>query len=434
MNSMITDVILPQLGDTMDAATITRWFKQPGDAVKKGEPLFEVLTDKANIEVEATASGFLRRVLHQENETVPTGNIIAYITTLADEALAPSPLAHLPRGDGDGERTEILPSPGGRSVGDEGQGQMVRRKPFISPRARRVAKEFGVDVALLVPTSKTGRVMEADVRKFMAQAPAPTPPAIPPVMPTFPALSTTPPGTVSADALTVKQDAVTRVEGVRKIIFDRMGASAREIARVTLTTEADATRLVELREEINSRQSDSLALVKFSFTDFLILLVSRALLKYPYMNATLREDGVHQHAFVNLGVAADTERGLLVPVIRDAHRKGLGEIFAEVRRLSDAARSGKIAPEDLRGGTFTLTNLGAQEIDAFAPIVNQPEIAILGVGRIVQKPAAYQGQLALRWMVSLSLSFDHRIVDGAPAGKFLQHVKHLVEAPGLAFI
>ncbi|HZQ10174.1 MAG TPA: dihydrolipoamide acetyltransferase family protein, partial [Anaerolineae bacterium] len=225
-------------------------------------------------------------------------------------------------------------------------------------------------------------------------------------------------------------DTIAPIAGVRKIIFERMGASAREIARVTLTTEADATRLVELREEINSQQSE----MRFSFTDFLVLLTARALLQYPYMNATLREDGVHQHAFVNMGVAADTERGLLVPVVRDAQRKSLGEIYAELRRLSEGARTGKISPDDLRGGTFTITNLGQHEIDAFTPIVNQPETAILGVGRIAQKPAAYQGQLALRWMVSLSLSFDHRIVDGAPAARFLQHVKRLVTSPGLVLV
>jgi pyruvate dehydrogenase E2 component (dihydrolipoamide acetyltransferase) len=407
---MVTPVILPQLGDTMDAGTITRWFKHEGDAVKKGEPLFEVLTDKANIEVEATASGFLRHVLCGENETAPTGTTIAYLTTTADEPLPTSPLT--PRLQG--AEKEERPSPAAREA--EGEG---RKRQFVSPRARRVAKEFGVDVAQLTTASKTGRIMEADVRKFIAQraaAPAPTPIAAAP-RPTLPP--------APSDA-----EVTVPIAGVRQVIFERMASSAREIARVTLTTEADATEWVALREQLNAKQNE----MRFSFTDLLVLLVSRALLKYPYMNATLRDDGVHQHAFVNMGVAADTERGLLVPVIRDAQRKSLGEIYAEVRRLSEAARTGKISPDDLRGGTFTLTNLGPQEIDGFTPIVNQPEIAILGVGRIAQKPAAYQGQLALRWMVVLSLSFDHRVVDGAPAGKFLQYVKQCIETPALILI
>lgn len=406
---MLTPVILPQLGDTMDEGTLTRWFKREGDAVKKGEPLFEVLTDKANIQVEATATGFLRRVLYAENETVPTGKTIAYVTTAADEQLEDE------EGQEGKKGTRVVGQPHVEDMAAEAE---PRKRQFISPRARRVAKEFGLDVSQLSASSKTGRVMEADVRKILAQQPtipAPSQPAASPV----PALSAYP----SADTL-------IPITGIRKIIFDRMGASARETARVTLTTDADATRLVELHAQLNTQQGE----MKFSFTDLLALLVARALAKHPYMNATLHEDGVHQHSFVNLGIAADTERGLLVPVIRDAHRKTLGEIYADIRRLSEAAHTGKISPDDLRGGTFTITNLGAQEIDAFTPIVNQPEIAILGIGRIAQKPAAFQGQLALRWMVALSLSFDHRIVDGAPAAKFLQAVKHLIQAPALVLI
>lgn len=433
---MITPVILPQLGDTMNEGTITRWLKREGDAIRKGEPLFEVLTDKANMEVEATASGYLRNVLYPENATVPTGQVIAYVTTSADETLdvgtTPS--------DGSARTEGPPPNDGsagnGQTVADARQSASAadsvtspRRKQFVSPRARRIAKEFGVDVSQLAPSSKSGRIMEADVRRFVgARAPTPTHAAH------APTVDVAPPVAASSLAATIPApapgDTVTSITGVRKIIFDRMGASSREVARVTLTTEADATRLVELRSELNTRQSE----MKFSFTDVLVLLVARALVKFPYMNASLREDGVHQHAFVHLGVAAETERGLLVPVLRDAHRKGLGEIYSELRRLSEAARTGKISADDLRGGTFTMTNLGQYEVDAFTPIVNQPETGILGIGRIAQKPAAYEGQLALRWLVALSLSFDHRLVDGAPAARFLQQVKAFVETPGLVLI
>lgn len=430
---MVTEIILPQLGDTMDEATITRWFKREGDAVKKGEPLFEVLTDKANIEVEATTSGFLRKVLHGENETVPTGKVIAYMTAAIDEALDSEKTSQTKGAVGTKANPQVQGEPSGGDGGNNGAAVAAspsavdatgapRRKQFVSPRARRVAQEFGIDVSKLSAASKTGRVMEADVRRFLAQQAPPAPPALSP----FSAAQSE----SAAIASFPSQTTVHPVTGVRKVIFERMGASAREIARVTLATEADATRLVELRAELNSHQSE----MKFSYTDYFVLLVSRALLKFPYMNATLHEDGVHHHASVNMGIAADTERGLLVPVLRDAQTKGLGEIYTELRRLSEGARTGKIAPDDLRGGTFTLTNLGAQEIDAFTPIVNQPEIAILGTGRIAQKPAAYQGQLALRWMVTLSLSFDHRVVDGAPAGRFLQYVKQLIETPSLLLI
>lgn len=427
---MITPVILPQLGDTMNEGTITRWLKREGDAIRKGEPLFEVLTDKANMEVEATASGYLRKVLYPENATAPTGQVIAYVTTSADENLeaGTTPTDDLTRtgsSQGNGQTAEDAR----QSASAADSMTTPRRKQFVSPRARRIAKEFGIDVSQLAPSSKSGRIMEADVRRFVAaRAPTPTQAAYAPMADSVPPVSAS--SLAATHAAPGVGDTVTPIAGVRKIIFDRMGASSREVARVTLTTEADATRLVELRAELNARQGE----MKFSFTDVLALLVARALGKFPYMNATIREDGVHQHAYVHLGVAADTERGLLVPVLRDAHRKGLGEIYSELRRLSEAARMGKIAADDLRGGTFTITNLGQYEIDAFTPIVNQPETAILGIGRIAQKAAAYQGQLALRWMVALSLSFDHRLVDGAPAARFLQQVKAFVETPGLVLI
>lgn len=428
---MIMQVILPQLGDTMDTGTITSWYKREGERVTKGEPLFQVLTDKANIDVEATTSGFLRQVLFPENATVPTGQVIAYLTTSADEkvneeieASAGIYRTESPGGTESNEKTrengqtvEVVQS----TVIAAEASRWPRRKPFVSPRARRLAQESGVNVSQLTAVSKTGRIMEADVRRFLAERAPTLSPRVPLVAP-FSSIPSAPPLATA--------DTISPITGVRKTIFDRMSASSRDVAHVTLTTDADATRLVELRAELNARQSD----MKFSFTDLLVLLVARTLVKFPYMNATLREDGVHHHAFVNLGVAADTERGLLVPVIRDAQHKGLGEIYTELRRLGEAARTGKISPEDLRGGAFTITNLGQYEIDAFTPIVNQPETGILGIGRIAQKPAAYQGQLALRWMVTLSLSFDHRLVDGAPAARFLQQVKALVETPELVLI
>jgi pyruvate dehydrogenase E2 component (dihydrolipoamide acetyltransferase) len=279
-----------------------------------------------------------------------------------------------------------------------------------------------VNLALVPASSRSGRVVEADVLAFLESQANATPPT------GLPAGARA--GVQPVELAAPDRDVIVPVTGVRQVIFNRMGESSRAVAHVTLTTEADATRLVELRDELNAAQTE----MKLGFTAMLALLVSRALMKYPYMNATLREDGVHQHAFVNLGVAADTERGLLVPVIRDAHRKGLQELSADLARLGEQARTGKITPDELRGGTFTITNLGQYEIDAFTPLVNQPETAILGLGRIAQKPAAHAGQLALRWMVTLSLSFDHRLVDGAPAARFIQQVKKYIELPGLVLV
>ncbi len=427
---MITEIILPQLGDTMNEGTILRWYKKEGERVEKGEPLFEVLTDKANMQVEAMATGYLRNVKHRENETVPTGEVIAFITTTPDESLQPpSPTqgeietGGAPHaGEAIGDRvTERAFEPGEKTAEIESPRSAwgTRSKQFISPRAKRLAKESGIDLSQVRASNPSGRVVEADVQKFLQQRER-----VKPVQPIVAQPSSQP------SPSSLEGEEIIPITGVRKVIFERMAASSREVARVTLTTEADATRLVELRADINERATDT----KFSYTEFIVMLVAKALQKFPYMNATLREDGIHQHRAVHIGIAVETQRGLLVPVIRDAQRKGLGEISRALRELSEKTRSGKISPDDLRGSTFTITNLGEYEIDAFTPIVNQPETAILGIGRIAQKPAAYHGQLALRHMVALSLSFDHRVVDGAPAARFLQEIKRLVETPGLLLV
>lgn len=421
---MITPIILPQLGDTMNEGTITRWFKKEGDKVQKGEALFEVLTDKANMEVEATASGYLRAVTRRENETVPTGEVIAYVSTTIDEPLEVDQITPtqeaaetLPSSD----RVSAISTPATSPAG-------ARKKQFVSPRARRLAEERGIDLASVSASSPSGRVVEADVIKFLEKQVTISPPALTPSkIPSTPPRLTPTPRAVSDSQ---SSEIIIPITGMRKIIAERMATSSREVARVTLTTEADATRLVELRAELNANADET----KFTFTDLFVLLLSRALQKYPYMNATLQEDGIHQHGSVHIGIAVDTERGLLVPVIREVQSKGLGAISKRLKDLGELTRTGKVAAEDLSGSTFTITNLGQYEIDAFTPIINRPESAILGIGRISQKAAAFQGQLALRHMVMLSLAFDHRVVDGAPAARFLQEIKRLVESPALLLV
>ena len=218
---------------------------------------------------------------------------------------------------------------------------------------------------------------------------------------------------------------------MRRIIAERMAQSAHTAAPVTLTTEADATELVRLREHIKAAVTGS-ARPAPSYNDLLARLVALALLEHPWMNCSLSGDSIIEHDAVHLGLAVDTEFGLLVPVVRDAHRKSVQEIATESARLIEQARAGKAAPDDLRGSTFTITNLGMYEIDAFTPIINLPECAILGVGRIVARPVVLDEdaeEVAVRKMMALSLTFDHRLVDGAPAARFLQHVKRWVEQP-----
>ena len=238
------------------------------------------------------------------------------------------------------------------------------------------------------------------------------------------------PAVVPATAPAVP-DQTLPISGVRRITATRMAESAHTAASVTLTTEADATELARLRGRIVADMAGT-DMAAPSYTDLLVRLVALALVEHPGLNASLDDDRIVQHQAVHVGIAVDTERGLLVPVVRDAHTKSVQQIAAVSAHLIAQARAGKAAPGDLSGGTFTITNLGMYEIDAFTPIINLPECAILGVGRIIARPVVIDEQaetVAVRKMMALSLSFDHRLVDGAPAARFLKRVKHFVEHP-----
>jgi pyruvate dehydrogenase E2 component (dihydrolipoamide acetyltransferase) len=218
--------------------------------------------------------------------------------------------------------------------------------------------------------------------------------------------------------------------GVRSIIANRMSMSVQTTARVTLVTEVDATEFVAARTRLKERVEQDWGFAP-GYNDLLARIAASALRKFPYMNARLASDAIEYMARVNIGMAVDTERGLLVPVVKDVDRKSLRQFGSDFRELVERARKSRSLPDDLSGGTFTITNLGLYDIDAFTPVINLPEAAILGVGRIVRKPAEYKGEIALRHMLTLSLVFDHRLVDGAPAAKFLQYIKQLIEEPYL---
>jgi pyruvate dehydrogenase E2 component (dihydrolipoamide acetyltransferase) len=259
-------------------------------------------------------------------------------------------------------------------------------------------------------------VTKADVEQAIAQA-------IPPQ-----------PKTIDLPSDASAPEVINRVplKGVKGIIFERMGASVHTTARVTLVIEADATRFVEAREQLKASVSEAWGFTP-GYNDLIAIIVARALKEFPFMNARLSKDGtaIEWLSHVNLGLAVDTERGLVVPVVRDADLKGLKAFGSEFRALVERARNGRSLPDDLSGGTFTITNLGMYDIDAFTPVINLPEIAILGLGRIAPKVVPVAGQPVIRQMWTLSLVFDHRLVDGAPAARFLQKIKQVIENPHL---
>jgi len=406
---MITEVILPVLGETMNEGTIVEWFKKEGDPVERGDHLFTFESDKATLEVEAPAKGFLRQIMVLAGQTVPVLTVVGLITKTADEDLS----AYGVRVPG----FEFQVAEAMKPETLKPETLKPKTRIFASPRARRLAREKGVDLTLVTGSGPDGRIVERDVVTYLE-----TIALTPPLAPTPPAPPTP---AEAAEAI-----AEVPMSGVRAVIAQRMRESHQTTAPVTLTTEADATAFVELRERLKAGLAAELGF-DIGYNDLLIRLVAHALRQFPYMNARLDGERVRHLREVHLALAVDTDRGLLVPVVRNADRKGVAEIAREVRGLAERARTGKALPDELSGSTFTITNLGMHEVDAFTPIINLPEAAILGVGRIKARPAVVEGEMCVRQTMWLSLTFDHRLVDGAPAARFLQRIKQLIENPYL---
>jgi len=446
---MITEVILPKLGQTMEEGTIIEWLKEEGEPIKRGDLLFTVESDKAVLEVESTARGFLRKILVPAGQPVPVLTVVGLITRQADEDISSYGEAATPAAAPQVTETKKPAAPAPEAAAPEAEKPAGRI--IASPRARRVAREKRIDLSLVTGSGPGGRITEQDVLAHAATQPKATPVAIK----TAEALgvdlaSVTGTGVggritkadveaaarapQAPESMPAEAPAVETVplSGMRRIIAERMAASHSTTARVTLITEADATTLVQVREELRATVSEEWGFAP-GYNDLLGLIVARALREFPYMNARLNEEGtaIERMPYVNMGMAVDTERGLLVPVIRDADQKGLRAFGTEFRALVERARAGKSLPDDLQGGTFTITSLGLYDIDAFPPIINLPEAAILGAGRIKPQPVVRDGEIVIRQMWVLSLVFDHRLVDGAPAARFLQRIKHLVENPFL---
>lgn len=459
---MANEVVMPRLGWTMETGRVVEWLKADGERIEAGDPLFSVETDKAVTEVESLDSGVLRIPpgAPEIGAEVAVGAMLAWIVApgevLAGEAMPTKDCADGVLGTASGNGAGV--TTGGPDDARGGGGVEIvdgrGSRPRISPRARRAAAATGFDWATLVGSGSSGRIRERDVRAAIAHI---SPIVIPPSPRASPgarrmaeargvALGDVPangPGgrVTRADVRAVSVAARStdgeeaRLSPIRRITAARMAESARTAAPVTLTTEADATDLMAIRGRIRAEvlaAGDADAGPVPSVTDLLVKLAALALSRHPDLNASFADDRIVRHAGIHIGVAVDTERGLLAPVIRDAAVKSLHAIAAESARLIAAARSGAAAPDDLGGGTFTISNLGMYEIDAFTPIINLPECAVLGVGRVVARPVVVDDEsetIAVRKMLSLSLTFDHRVVDGAPAARFLQAVKGMVERP-----
>jgi pyruvate dehydrogenase E2 component (dihydrolipoamide acetyltransferase) len=465
---MAEEVFIPKYGQTVEEVTLIKWMAADGAQVKKGQEILEIETDKTNFTLEAEANGFLHRGPHAEGQVVPVLTVVAIIgredeqfaagalvagaaETEGTAAAEVAPVERMAEAVTTGMSGRVFASPRARKLAAEkgvnlaevpptgGEGVRVAERdvvayltsaPKVTPVAQRLAEEAGIDLRAVPGTGPGGRVTKEDVEQVIrsrAEAARPAAQATPPRV----AIAPIPPKAVALPEVEV----VERVplKGVRAIIADRMGTSVHTTARVTLMMEVDATEFMAARERIKAKVSEEWGFAP-GYNDLLALIVARSLRNLPYMNARLAPDAIEYLAHVNLGMAVDTERGLLVPVIRDADRLSLREFGAAFREMVDRARKGKSLPDDLSGGSFTITNLGMFDIEAFTPVINLPEAAILGVGRIIPKwvyrPESPNAPV-LRQMMALSLVFDHRVVDGAPAARFLQYIKGLVEEPYL---
>jgi len=449
----VKDVILPMLGETMNDGVIVEWMKAMGEEVKRGDVLFAVETDKAILEVEASAEGFLREILTPAGERVPVLAVVARLTDTMDEPLGPA------RQQKAAEPVSGPVAP--PSVEPPVPAPDAPGRLFVTPRARKLAEEEGVDLTKIVGTGQGGRIVEKDVAAYLAAALKVTPVArrladsldvdVSTVSGTGPAGRVTKEDVLKASprvseaaslpSLAVPSAPPTRVlvetlmTGVRAIIAQRMHTSHVTTAPTSLTVEVDATPFAALREKLKTRFAKELGF-NISYNDLLMVIAAKALRRFPAVNARLDEAAgvIHQLDEINISLAMDTRRGLIVPVVRDVDRRGLLEIARITNDLVQRTRAGKVLPDELVGGTFTITNLGMFDIDAFAPIINLPEIAILGVGRIQDKPAVYNGEICIRKLMWMSLTFDHRLVDGGPASRFLQYIKQLVEDPDLMWV
>jgi pyruvate dehydrogenase E2 component (dihydrolipoamide acetyltransferase) len=416
---MAIEVVMPRLGWNMEAGTVVEWLKHDGDRVSAGEYLFLVESDKATTEVESLDSGILRIPENalRIGEELPVGTVLGYLVQEGEG---------IPSNGGNGSVTSGTAAPAPSTpVASSAAPSQRGGMPAASPRAIRIAGELGVDWTKLTGTGGGGRIVERDVRAAAEQAP----PGGTGLQPAETQVTNLPP--LATKPVSAVAEAATPISTMRRIIGERMAQSVHTAAPVTLTTEADATPLVRLRDDLAGALMTTDTAMP-SYNDLFARLVAIALREFPDLNASLVDGGIVRHDAVHLGMAVDTEKGLLVPVIRDAHAKSVQAIAVESARLIGQARAGKASLDDLKGGTFTITNLGMYEIDAFTPIINLPECAILGIGRIVARPVVVDEEtetVAVRKMVALSLTFDHRVVDGAPAARFLKRVKQFVEQP-----
>jgi pyruvate dehydrogenase E2 component (dihydrolipoamide acetyltransferase) len=449
---MATQVVMPKLSPTMEEGQISRWLKDEGDKVSMGEPLAEIDTDKATMEMQALSNGILRKILIKAGESAPLGQMIAIIGE-ADEDISAllsqseagaktqaASTSQPTEGENPEASPEEKPTPAvATSAPASGNGAQAAKgdnqgsdRLIVSPLAARMAAEAGINLRALTGSGPGGRIVKRDIEAAMSaggqqeaeagasQAPQRHLRAVQP--------GTQPSEQPQLEGASAYRDEPTSV--MRQTIARRLVTSIGPIPHFFLTTEIEMDRVVEMRRSINELDAE----LKISINDVIIKVAAAALIQHPQVNASFQDRNVRYYEHADIGVAVAIEDGLITPVVRSADQKSLSQIAGEVRELAERARSRKLLPEEYTGATFSISNLGMLGIDEFTAVINPPEAAILAVGAVTAKPVVREGQVTVRQMMRVTMSCDHRVIDGATGARFLQTFKRILENPLLMIV
>ena len=450
---MATQVVMPKLSPTMEEGQLSRWLKNEGDKVGVGEPLAEIDTDKATMEAQALASGVLRKILVPAGETVPLGAIIAIIGEPDEDISGLLPEASSGAAQPEKkEQVEEQPAKGDvpaapqTAAADSGKGQPAPQaqaattdsggngqraqggRLIVSPIAARMAAEAGINLHDLRGSGPGGRIVKRDIEAAMSGAaarPSTQPQEQPQEQPAaqLRAVPAQQPAQAPSDGAAPYHE--ENVSTMRATIARRLVASLGPIPHIFLTTEVEMDRTAEMRRQLNALDPEN----KVSINDFVIKVAAVALMQHPAVNASFQEKTVRYYERADVGVAVALENGLITPVVRSANTKSVGQISREVKELAERARNRKLTPEEYTGATFSVSNLGMFGIDEFTALINPPEAAILAVGAMTPRPVVRDGEVTVRQLMRVTLTCDHRIVDGATGAKFLQTLKKILENP-----
>ncbi|MHA1289096.1 MAG: dihydrolipoamide acetyltransferase family protein [Candidatus Thorarchaeota archaeon] len=403
---MVRTMIMQRMSVAMEYGVILKWLKKEGDKVKKGDLVVEIFGEKNEFELEAPGDGVILKILCDVNDEIPISEPIAYIGKEGEEIPEARPKklnAATPTSTPTPVTTTRVAKAAAVTTVQSTETRLPGGKIKASPRAKKKAKELGVDLSIIAGTGPGGRIVEKDV---------------------IAAKDAVPQVALSDDRLVRKVELMTPL---RRTIARRMTQSAQN-PHITMITEIDMTEVVALRKEINLKV-EKVHGIRVSFNDIIVKAVADTLERFPKFNATLAGNELHMFDEVNIGVAMATDDGLIVVTVREANKKSITEIAVEIKEKGKRAKTGKLAPEELTGSTFTISNLGPFKVDLFIPVINPPETAILALGQIKKQPVVVDDAIAIRSMMMASCAVDHRILDGAPAGQFLAQLKDTLENP-----